>query len=203
MKKILLTILIVAGCAGASAQKYFQGWGIKAGANLSTFADNLGNRLPYGNNVGWVAGVTTDWRFGSIAGVSGEILYSAVGGTAELKGDINVKEIVSYIMLPVMGKIYITDELTFKAGVQLAVFAAATDKVKGATGNESYNIINRYRAMDFALPAALNYQFRNGLNFELRYTYGLTSACRESKILELADAQIYNRYLTFTIGYKF
>ncbi|KAB1068350.1 PorT family protein [Tamlana haliotis] len=157
MKKILLSSLFLLGLANLNAQNIQ--YGIKGGLNFANV---------YGDNTENIDMVTA-FNFGAMAEIpfsekfsfQPELLFSGAGFSID--EDVTA---LNYINLPLMGKYYITNRLSLEAGPQIGFLVSAK--------HEDLDVKDAYNTVDFGLSAGLGYKLNNGLNFGVRYNYGLT-----------------------------
>lgn len=182
MKKLLLiTMLTVFGFTTMNAQDVE--FGAKVGANFGSI---------YGNNTENIDPITSIINFGFYAEIplnekfsfQPEIMYSIQGFSVE--DDITT---LNYLNLPLMGKYYVTKNLSIEAGPQLGYLLSAKDEVANVKGN--------FRVFDFGLNFGLGYKLNNGLNFGARYNFGLTN------INAVSSDKLRNGVLQLTVGYSF
>lgn len=206
MKKTLLLIsLALALVLTSNAQTEFRGWTVKAGANYSTFVVGAGSNISVMPKAGFVAGLSFDWAFGSLFGVSVDALYSTQGSVANLsflKQGVEIQENVSYLNIPVQANIYIAKGLIGKAGLQLSYVLTATDEIRGTDRPQDFDLISRYNAFDLSVPVSLAYEFNFGMVIEARYNFGITNIVNEAN-KALSDFKAYNSFATVTLGYRF
>ena len=164
--------------------------GAKAGVNISSLGGDkipgLENKSKIGLHLGGVGVYMLSDKFG----VQAELLYSSFGGkqtesfsdedgsyTYESKTKLN------YISLPLMGKFYATESLSFEAGPRVAFLLSAneefeeTDTFDGETETFSgeADISKGIKGLDFGFNVGASYELESGLFFSLRYTLGLSN----------------------------
>lgn len=185
MKKILLIAVMFAG--GFAMQAQGIDFGIKAGANFSTFnggvkSDNITN---------FHAGAALELNLVPTFSIQAEGLFSSQGGKAvyEVEGvggvakDINL----DYIAVPVMAKFYLLpDRLSLMAGPQFSFLINDAEE--------------EFEAKTFDLAAAGGAELKiiGGLFAQARYTIGLTKASDSTVI---GDAK--NAVFQLSVGYYF
>lgn len=206
-KTLLLTIIFLLLCTGASAKRGygFNGWVVKAGANYSTIVENSNSDIHNSFKAGFTAGLALDWKFTDVIGLSVDVLYSRQGSQANMdiieKG-AKITETSNYINLPVMANLYIVRGLTAKAGIQASYFLSASDEVTGTDSPEKVDLLGAYRTMDVSIPVGVSYEFGFGLIIEGRYNFGLTNIVKTTSA-PLEGYKAKNSYASLTVGYRF
>lgn len=122
------------------------------------------------------------------------------GGFLNLKGEISSK--LSYIELPVLAKVYITEGLYLTGGPQVAYLASSKIRaeagVLGFSIGEDFNVDPGFRKFDFGVVGGLGFQFKNGLSISATYDHGLSTLDEGS-----SDVNAFNRAVKFSLGYVF
>jgi len=157
-------------------------FGAKAGLNLATVTGNTSG-----------ASILVGIHFGSMAEVSinehiaiqPEVLFSMQGSSWSKKGNTQL----NYILLPIIGKYYIIENLSLESGPHLGVLLSAND------GGE--NIKKHISSTDIGFNIGAGYKLDNKINFGIRYSIGLTN------INNNGNSKINNTVLQLSIGYFF
>ena len=180
MKKVVVLVAVaILGFSNANAQKIKLG--IKGGLNFSEINnDNSGKRYRTSDfNLGFMSEIPISEKFS----FQPELLYSGQGGSS-----INL----NYLNLPIMGKYYLTKGLSIEAGPQVGfLFSAKTS---------DRNIKSSFKNFDFGANFGLSYELKNGLNFEARYSLGL-SKINKNTAVDFSNNK--NAVFQFTVGYFF
>ena len=105
-----------------------------------------------------------------------DFLNTQVTGTARL----------SYIDVPVLAKVFITDGFYLFAGPQASFLVSGKARVEaGALGftayQQDFDVKDQLRTVDFAAVGGLGYQLNNGLGLSAGYDYGLTSLDKNNR----------------------
>jgi hypothetical protein len=175
MKKtmlILTTALLMAG--GHLFAQSFQ-LGIKGGGNLSTFTGSTNSAFnSYSYNVGWNAGVFTNFWLGNHFAISPEVLYTREGAKIKTTTSENNQNVyvnnqlnLSYISVPVMAKVRFTGGFYLETGPEIN-FNVSQGKYQNET------VKNFTNSSVFGWGAGLGYQSPIGLGIGARYNVGLT-----------------------------
>lgn len=180
MKKLLLAFILAAfGVANVNAQDEQDiQFGIKGGLNFSS----LYGEAEYFETV-------TSFNFGFIAEIpikenfsfQPELLYSGQGSS----GGGNTLDL-SYLNLPLIGKYYVAKGFSLEAGPQIGYLSSA--KLNGSS------VTNNYKRMEVGVNVGIGYKLDNGINFGVRYNFGLTN---------INDFYGRNGVLQFSVGYFF
>lgn len=184
MKKfsVLLTGILLFATVSSFAQTSF---GAKAGINIANMAgddaEDLDSRIaPY---------------FGGFANISlseklsfqPELLLSMKG--AKITDDYVVK--LTYLDIPLMVKLNLTESFMLEAGPQIGFNLAAKEEFDG----DDEDIKDAIKGTEFGLGFGAGYQMNSGLGIGIRYNLGL------SNILENGDAK--NNVLQIGLSYAF
>lgn len=182
MKKLLVTAFAVCGLLNTNAQEVKIG--IKGGLNFSEINwVNSQNKFRTSDfNAGFMAEIPISEKIS----FQPELLYSGQGGSS-----INL----SYLNMPLIGKYYLTKELSIEAGPQVGYLFSAK------TGTR--NVKRSFNKFDFGASLGLGYKFNNGFNFGVRYNRGLTKINNTSTVSEYDNTKNRNQVFQITIGYFF
>ncbi|WP_290793382.1 porin family protein [Flavihumibacter sp. UBA7668] len=165
MKKVFLVFLCAATFNAAKAQIQF---GVKAGANLSTFAgkDIEDAKSVIGFNGGGLVRLPINENFK----VQPEIVFSAQGSKGD--GEFGEEKInLSYINIPVMFQYHTESGFFAETGPQVGFLA----KSKLKSGDISVDIDEGMKKVDFAWGLGVGYQLPMGFGVNARYNHGLSS----------------------------
>ncbi|WNM19007.1 porin family protein [Flavobacterium capsici] len=178
MKKSILLLAVVFSFGSMNAQM-FQ-FGLKAGANFSNLE---GNDISGSTYTSFHFGAVVELKLLENLSLQPELLYSSQGTKIDEAGfkDINY----NYFTVPVLAKFYlISKKLSLEVGPQFSflVNESVSDQFEGET-------------FDFALAGGLGYNITEHFFVQGRYVLGLTEANK--------DAEVTNRVIQFSVGYKF
>ncbi|MFH6971239.1 porin family protein [Flavobacterium petrolei] len=183
MKKILLlAVVTVLGFTSVNAQEIK--FGAKGGLNFASISGN--------NSTG--SDMVTSFNFGVLSEISisdkfsfqPELMYSGQGYSFN---DNTIA--LSYLNIPLMGKYYLTKGLSIEAGPQIGYLLSAK--------NESTNVKDTFKKVDFAANLGIGYKLENGLNFGARYNFGLSNINN----LDNSSSKYKNRVFQLSVGYFF
>jgi hypothetical protein len=161
--------------------------GFRAGANLSgAIQDNIGRNNP---GFGATGGLALNYQIVKKHAIGVEALYSYKNFT---QPDLNVKNTMSYIDLPLLYKHTFYSEkkagnvserlkkghFFFVAGPQLSVLLSSKAKnlktdLTTEGGTTTTDLYANTRPFDLSAVAGMGYKLKNGLSIDTRYALGL------------------------------
>ncbi|WP_426058864.1 porin family protein [Hymenobacter sp. B1770] len=192
MKKIALSLGLLAGVAGAANAQTAPRFGLKAGvvaANVNgkdadaRFGDNTQNRF------GFQAGITTTSTIGvgNLVQFHPELLYSQKGFQYK-QGGANQRTTLHYLDVPLLMRLNAAG-LLFEAGPQAGYRIGQS--TKGDVGLPTGNT----RRFDLGYVVGVGYELASGPNIGVRYNGGLRSL--------YGDARVLNSVFQFQLGFAF
>jgi hypothetical protein len=180
MKKILLLFVLLCAISNAQAQLRI---GVKAGAN---FADLDGVSFKTEMRTGFHFGAILELKLPGSLALQPELLYSSQGAKVNSAAFDDIQ--YDYITVPVMLKYYlIKDIIDVEIGPQFSFLV--NDNVD--FGDSS--------TFDFAALGGVGVDLGDHVFLQGRYVLGLTSASTDA----LANADIKNKVIQISVGYKF
>lgn len=216
MKNIFILLITIISFQAVIAQE--TKFGVKGGANLSSFIENQEGPFDYnykfGLQIGGFAKIELIDRFY----IQPELMYSLQGTKFNLgllslilpqtgPGDDpifedNLEKVIvneSTIILPVMLKYYFTDQFNVELGPQIDYLFNVKNKIgnnSSADNSESKSEFN------FGINLGLGYDFTKNWGFGIRYNYGFNrfksefakklGAKRNNSVFSLSLAYIFN-----------
>ena len=208
MKNLILAAVAVFTFGAATAQD--MKFGVKAGLNLAnTTAD--GAAMKVGGNFG----VFGDFKVSDKFSVQPEILYSMQGtkaSTTQSAGGFTLTgegtQSLSYINIPVMGKFFVTDDLSLQVGPQIGFLMSVKEEVVITSNNQSIfpnqtsssTDKTNYNSVDFGLNFGVGYNITEKFMVDLRYNLGLSEI---EKNLPTGATASKNRVVSVNFGYSF
>ena len=172
MKKMILAAAALMMAAGASAQMPSFEWGVKAGLNVSGVS-----------NIDWL-------------GIQPEVIYSRQGFAVDDNSVDYARARLNYLNIPIMGKFYVLDNLSFETGPQFGFLLNAREKVK-AEGTTVKADIDGAKNFDVSWGVGVSYRIFDPLDVTFRYNIGLT------KIWDTQDNTPKNGVIQIGVGYRF
>jgi opacity protein-like surface antigen len=207
MKKILLSAVAIMAL-GTAAQAQDMSFGVKAGLNIANVG---GDAETAGSRMGLHIGGLAEFKLSETFAIQPELLYSMQGAKMEFV-DFNEETFaftteeedlkLDYLIIPIMGKYYVTESLSIEAGPQIGFLMSAK---AGDT-----DVKDGYEGVDFGINGGLGYALEGGLFFQARYYLGLTSIVKEVEVpefegfdIEVPEVKAQNNVLSVSVGYKF
>ncbi len=203
MKKIILSIGLLAGVAGA-AQAQEARFGVKAGVSLSSVTGS--NTDGVKNLVGANGGIMADISFSDLISFHPELLFSQKGAKAENSNSYGYSETdkkrTSYLDLPLLLRVK-ADGLFFEAGPQLGYLIAQKSETtitvpNYGTRSTSSTSTDGTRKFDVGYIAGVGYQLPQGLEFGVRYNGGISDLNDQS-----SGSKVRNSVFQFQVDYLF
>lgn len=190
MKKIILSLGLLAGVAGAANAQEVR-FGVKAGVNLANVTGNdVTNKK---NLVGAAAGVMADFSLSDLISLHPELLFSQKG--VKFEDSNNTAQVrTTYIDVPLLLRVK-ADGLFFEAGPQLGFLAAQKTEINGTTISTS---TDGTRKVDVGYIAGVGYQLPQGLELGVRYNGGISDLSDPS-----GSSKSRNSVFQFQVGYLF
>ena len=188
MNKVIVSLLAICVFTSANAQEvkkvagFDVAFGAKAGLNFATVIGNVSDSsVLVGVHFGGMAEVSIDKQLA----IQPEVLFSMQGATYSKKGITKL----NYLLLPVIGKYYIIENLSLEAGPHLGLLLSARDGGK--------NVNKHISSTDIGLNIGAGYKLKNKINLGLRYSIGFTN------INDDGHTKINNAVLQLSAGYFF
>lgn len=196
MKKLILSLGLLAGVSVAAQAQTGVRFGLKAGASLTsvTGEDSEG----FANKFGFHGGVVANFAFNDMISIQPEVLYSMKGAKIDgTSGRFNV----NYIDVPVLAKISTgATGLFFELGPQVGFRASA--KIKD--DNTSFDAKEIIKDVDFGYAAGIGFQAASGPMIGLRYNGGFTNLGKDNVGgLNVTPSNAKNSAFQLYVGYMF
>lgn len=161
-------------------------YGIKAGLNFSSLT-NMNNldqelelELEFKTKTSFYMGVMAEYRFSDFLGISPELVYSRQGVMTKNNGETGYGRI-NYLNLPVMAKLYLTDDLSLDAGPQLGLRLNGKDVYKVDGSKQKDDVTSQYKTVDVNFAMGLTYNFGK-IFAQVRYNLGLTDTSTSGSV---------------------
>lgn len=213
MKKVLLSIFaVVAFVAISNAQVNF---GAKAGLNLADLASSE-EEFEADSKIGFHLGGYAELSISDKFSIQPELIYSAQGAKSEFSEEDTFNGVtitysyedklkLNYLNVPVLFKFKPSDMFYIGAGPQLGLLLSAKNEYEstatggGVTQSESGedDVKDEMKSIDLSFALGAGVELESGLNFGLRYNYGLSDVVDENE----GDA-IRNSVLQFSVGFR-
>ena len=168
MKKLVL--ILIAGVSFATAHAQIQ-FGVKAGANLSTFTGDAVQDAK--SLVGFNGGVYANIPFAKSLSFSPEILYSAKGAKWDATDYTPAYSIhANYLDIPLLVKYKHSSGFNVATGPQVGFLLSAKDKVQGVSVDDK----SSFNSAEFAWDFGIGYDLSNiPVGIEFRYNLGISN----------------------------
>ncbi|MCK7590435.1 PorT family protein [Subsaxibacter sp. CAU 1640] len=169
-------------------------FGFKAGINISNSSEietSTNSRTSF--HVGGMMEALYENNFA----IQPEIIYSQQGFDYILDGSERIFKF-SYIHVPVMIKYYASNSIYVEAGPQIGYLNTARLETVIEGENKDIDIKEGMRSNDLSLNIGVGILFKNGINLNARYSYGLTNV-----VSGLPHDKFKNRIIQMSIGYLF
>jgi len=199
MKKILLSLFVVAMASGAGFSQAQVALGLKGGLNLAKFdikagASNIENRT------GFHAGAFGLIKLTKI-GIQPEILFSRQGSEFTFN-NTNYEANFDYINVPILLKLYLAAGLNVQLGPQFG-FLSTQELVNTASGvkdtKDAKDLFDK--KSDVAIAAGLGWDLPFGITLDARYNIGLADVeLRPTN--QTNPVNFKNQVIQVSVGYK-
>ncbi len=197
MKKNSLMALSVSMLFAATLTAQPQlGAGVKGGINLATQSTTgAGENVAVRQLLGFNAGVYANVFVMDFLAVQPELMVSTRGSDWD-DPYYNVKDLLTYIDLPLLVKFQPIEYANIHVGPQFGYLVAAKQEDKD--DGDIIDIKEWYNSLDLGLVigAEANLPFR--INFTIRYVIGLISATNDVEYID----PWRNNFLQFSLGYR-
>jgi len=165
--------------------------GFKFGGNYSTITGDLENTDA---RIRMHLGAVIEFPISQRFYLQAEVLYSAQGYTIQ-EGGVENKISLNYLVLPLIGKYYVTPKFSFESGPRFATLANEGNSI----GDESDEFFNTYNSFDFGWVFGAGFKAESGLFFQIHYTLGLSNIINTS----VRDISSNNSLAQLSVGYLF
>ena len=194
MKKIILSLAVLAGFTTAANAQTGLKLGLKGGFNGATFSGTDSKGSEY--KAGFAAGGLINYGFSDLIAVQGELLYSQKGASIDAGNNTTFKSTLGYIDVPILLKVTAGDKgkgLFFELGPQGSFVVHNRDfyQVGGnkSTENTSTDALNK---AVIGYVAGIGYQLTSGLGLGIRYTGDVSQVYKDGASIPFTVAGISN-----------
>lgn len=153
--------------------------GIKGGLNFANYGgDVFDNKIKPGIHLG----AFVNFNIIDELYIQPELLYSLQG--AHFKNDksnLDYKEHLHYINLPLVARYYLTENISVHAGpyVGLLIGGKAKGNFFGSEIDQKIEEVRPLKPLDFGLVAGVAYQLLNRVNLGVRFNLGLANIAKK------------------------
>lgn len=173
------------------------GYGVKAGVNVASQSSTGGSlSIEVKSILGINAGGYCNYFLFNMLGVQAELMISGKGAHWEDFYD-DMKDIITYIDVPLLFKYQPARFINIHAGVQASFRVKATQKDL-ENGNIT-DIRDFYNFSDYGLVGGVEANLPNRINLSVRYIHGLTPATTDVQYVD----PWRNNVFQFSAGYRF
>ncbi len=191
MKKLLLSVALLASSFTLLAQSSEITYGAKGGLNVSNFIGDDADDSD--SKVGFNVGLFLEAPIAERLSIQPELLFSTQGAESE-SGDGSSEAKLSYISIPVMFKYYVTEKFNLLAGPQLSFNINSEFEALGITVDADDLGLDT-STVDFGLNFGLGYNITEKFFVEGRYNIGINDV--------YDDIDVKNSVFQFGLGYRF
>jgi hypothetical protein len=165
-----LVLILIAGVSFATAHAQIQ-FGVKAGANLSTFTGNDAQGVK--SLAGFNGGVFANIPIAKSFSFAPEILYSTKGGKWDSTDYTPAYSLhANYLDIPLLFKYKHSSGFNVETGPQIGFLLSAKVKADGVSTDAK----NDFKSTDFAWDFGIGYDLSNiPVGIELRYNLGISN----------------------------
>ena len=194
MKKFTKPFLLLAALLLTTNISFGQvGLGVRAGLNMADLVGvNTNAKFKAGLHIGGYA----KFKMGAGSAFQAELLYSMKGYHFSNSG-YSEKQSLGYLDIPLLFNFGQDQGMHFQVGLQPSILLSAKYKYT-ITGGSSTTTDTKsaYKGFDLAPVLGFGYQMDNGLDFGMRFAYGMIP------VFAAAGAnKIHNVNLQLTVGY--
>jgi hypothetical protein len=196
MKKLLILILMAALVSPSLMAQPSFGVGLKGGVNFATqVTPGAGEGVAVQQLIGFNAGGYGNLFIYDFLGIQAELMVSTRGSDWD---DIyyNVKDLLTYIDLPLLVKFQPVRYANIHAGPQFGYLLSARQK-DDETG-EITNINDWYNKLDVGLAFGVEGNLPFRINVTVRYVLGLVSATNDVEYIDPWK----NNFLQISLGFR-
>lgn len=202
MKKYLFSLIFIfltASFIQLSAQPDI-GLGVRAGVNISrqttsVEAQNV-EAIDLKGLLRYNGGVWFNYFIMDRLAIQPELLVSGKGSNWN-DPDYDVKDLLTYIELPVLIRYQIIDLLNIHAGPEFGYLLSARQK-DNQTG-DVIGINDYYKKPDFGIAVGLEGNLPAKINVTVRYVFSLISSTTDVQYID----PWYNNFFQISVGYRF
>ena len=195
MKKVILSLALLAGAAGAANAQDGVKFGIRAGISANTLSgddDKFGNKIStYSYGLGGLGGVTANFGLSDMVSIQPELLYNLKGTQINNSKD---RLDLHYIDLPILVRVN-ADGPYFEAGPQVGYLISAKLGGDTKTRIETKDL----QGLSLGYVAGLGYKLTSGLSLGVRFNGGISGVGKDDSRYD----QQRNQSFQFVVGYEF
>ena len=189
MKKLIfISLFSVCWYVSSGQTKGQTDVGVKAGANVATFAGEAAEDQDVSSRTAVNAGIIMRYFLMSNMAFQAELLYGGHGGKERFSNQLSTYRFAS-VFLPLLINYYIGN-FFLTGGPTLSYLMTAQVKNSGGT----FNHLDNYKRFNFALAFGLGYMLTNTFGIDARYNFGLNDILKNN-----TGAALHNNILMISI----
>lgn len=205
MKKLILSLAVLATAASAANAQTGIKVGLKGGFNASTFSGEDSNGSKY--KAGFAAGALINFGVSDNFSIQPEFLYSQKGAriTNVLGSGYTYKSTLGYLDIPIMFRYNVGQDgkgFFIELGPQGGFVLHRRDFLEDGNGNQygsSQTSTDDLNKVTLGYVGGLGYQLTSGLQLGLRYTGDFTQVYKQQN----GAPNVHNSVFQFQVGYAF
>lgn len=204
MKKLILSLAVLATAASAAHAQTGIKVGLKGGFNASTFSGSNSSGSKY--KAGFAAGALINFGVSDNFSVQPEFLYSQKGARiTNVSGTgYTYKSTLGYLDIPIMFRYNIGQDgkgFFVELGPQGSFVLHRNDFLEDGNGNrsDSNTSTDGLNKVVLGYVGGLGYQLTSGLQLNLRYTGDFTQVYKQ----DTGALNVHNSVFQFQVGYAF
>ncbi|BDD10565.1 hypothetical protein FUAX_29970 [Fulvitalea axinellae] len=196
MKRLckILPVLFFALLATVTVKAQDVNFGVRGSASLVNFygddADDAKTKM------GYQLGAFAEFKLSDAFAIQPELVFSKEGSKDD-KADLPWN--LSYINVPVMAKVYVTEGLNLQAGPQIGFLVGAN--VDGESKLGDVEVKDSFKSTNFSMNIGAGYDITEKIGVDLRYNFGLTKVGEEPEQGDAADTKSSN--ILLGVSFKF
>jgi len=205
MKKLILSLAVLASAAGVANAQTGIKVGLKGGFNGSTFSGSNSKGSKY--KAGFAAGGFVNFGVSDNFSIQPELLYSQKGARIEnvLGSGLTSKTTLGYLDVPIMFRYNIGEDgkgLFVEVGPQGSFVLHRRDFLEDGNNNQvgaSETSTDPLNKVVLGYVGGIGYQITSGLQLGLRYTGDFTQVYKQQN----GALNVHNSVFQFQVGYAF
>ena len=203
MKKVILSLGLLVGVAGAANAQTGLKLGLKGGFNGATVSGSDSKGSEY--KAGFAAGGLLNYGFTDHASLQGELLYSQKGFSIDNTGGTTSKSTLGYIDVPILFKYTVGDDgkgLFLELGPQGSFIINQRSFVEDSGGKQigsSETSTDAFNKAVIGYVGGIGYQLTSGLGLGVRYTGDVSQMLKDNA----GALNLHNSVFQFQVHYLF
>ncbi|MDX1586749.1 MAG: porin family protein [Balneolaceae bacterium] len=174
-------------------------YGVKAGADFSTWGGDDVRNADLDMNIGYHAGAFAEFPVAKSMSIESGLYLSRKGFKAQeqiLGVEMDLTNTSTYLDLPVLAKFNVARNYNFFIGPQLSYILQNKITFEAMGQKDTEKSVTGFTKFDIGAVAGLGYRFANGMLFSANYDFGLQS------LDDNTGTKAFNRVIKASIGYR-